>query len=94
MVAGLNEELGARTEIHTAACVESAFRILPRVTKLPRAAGRLSRVAWEPASSALAEASQMPQGVLKKQRNVKDIDVWFTEIYPRVEYHGSIFGWG
>jgi len=41
-----------------------------------------------------AEASQMHQSILKKPRNLKDIDVRFTEIYRRVEYHGSIFWWG
>ena len=41
-----------------------------------------------------AEAGQMHQSILKTPRNRKDIDVRFTEIYRRVEYHGSIFWWG
>ena len=40
-----------------------------------------------------ALASQMHQGIFKKQGNLKDIDVRFTEIYRRVEYHVSIFRW-
>ncbi len=41
-----------------------------------------------------AEASQMHQSILKNPRNLKDIDVRFTEIYRRLEYHESIFWWG
>ena len=41
-----------------------------------------------------AEAGQMHQSILKNPRNLKDIDVRFTEIYRRLEYHESIFWWG
>src|SRR5262245_8420230 len=66
--------------------------------QLPRAAGLSGVTAWETAaeraSFGSAEVSQTHQGILKKQWNLEDIDVRFTEIYRRVEHHGSIFWWG
>ena len=47
---------------------------------------------WESSAGSfrLAEAGQMRQSIYKNQRNLKDIDIRFTEIYRGFETHGSI----